>query len=472
MTAKKLLAKVAAQKEKIRPVKLAGFFHNRGVTVAVLLLLAVTVAVFAGLQAYARSFTYVVYLDEEEVGFVAGEEEILRFVAGLYEKEARNTGLEVRMSQEIRVEKERRPGAVAREWEVKDKLRQNIRFDAYAYEIVVDDRPVLAVASLQDYKKVVDELKSSFVSGRDNAVVREIALNERVEAVWTTVDPGRLYSADKAAEILKRGTDRRETYLVSRGDSLWTIARSHNMTVEQVRAANPHLQSTDRLQVGEELELVVAQPIVRVSVTEDVTVTESIPFNTTYQNDSKMYQGTSRIITPGKTGRREVVYRITRENGRETGREILSQTITEEPKTQVVARGTAIAPVRGTGQFMWPVAGGGRISSRFGPRAGGFHYGVDVSTAIGTAVLAVDAGVVVFSGRAGTYGILVTIDHGNGYITKYAHLSASLVSVGQKVQKGQQIAKVGSTGRSTGPHLHFEILRNGARINPLNFFSL
>ncbi len=470
MAGKELSGEVVAEKQG-RPLDFSGYLRNRGVRFAAVIILVAVLAVVFGLQVYARSFTYVVYLDEEEVGFVTDREEILRFVARLHEKEARDTGLEVRMAQEIRVEKERRPKAVARDWEVKDKLRRGITFDVYAYEIVVNDQPVLAVGTLQDYEKVVAELKNASLSGRENAVVREVVLNERVEAVWTTVDPGRLYSAGAAAEILRRGTDRRETYLVSRGDSLWTIARNNNMTVEQIRAANPHLQNTDRLRVGEQLELVVAEPIVHVSVTEDVTLMEPIPFTTTYQNDSKMYQGTTRVITPGKTGRKEVVYRIYRESGRETGREVLSETVIEEPRTQVVARGTAVAPVTGTGRFMWPVAGGGRITSRYGPRGRGFHYGIDIGSAAGTAVLAADAGVVTYSGWAGSYGIMVSIDHGNGYVTRYAHNLATLVSVGQKVQKGQQIARVGSTGNSTGPHLHFEVLRNGSHLNPLNFFS-
>lgn len=470
MAKTELSVKDAVQK-KLRALKFPAFTCRQRVRVVALALLAAALAVGLGLQVYARSFTYVVYLDNKEVGFVSGEEKILNFLASLQEENALSTGLEVQLSQEIRVEKERRRGAVVADSEVKEELRRKIQFEVYAFEIVVNDQPVLAVKTLQEYEKIMDELKASFVSGRENTVVRQIGIRDNVEAVWAAVDPVSIHSADTAAEILKRGTTQRKTYVVSRGDSIWTIARDNKMTVEQVRTANPHLQRTDRLQIGEQLELVVPKPLVVVTVTEDVTEIEPIPFATTHRNDSRMFQGLTRIITPGKAGRQEVVYRIARENGRETGREVLSKKVLEEPRTQEVARGTAVAPVRGTGQFIWPIAGRGRITSRFGPRGRSFHNGLDIGSPAGTPVLAADDGVVIHAGWAGSFGILVTIEHGNGYVTRYAHNSATLVADGQKVKKGQQIARVGSTGRSTGPHLHFEVLRNVRHLNPLNFFK-
>jgi murein DD-endopeptidase MepM/ murein hydrolase activator NlpD len=115
----------------------------------------------------------------------------------------------------------------------------------------------------------------------------------------------------------------------------------------------------------------------------------------------------------------------------------------------------------------------GRITSHFGLRADPLgkgerrHAGIDIAAPVGTPVKAMAAGTVVFSGSAGGYGNLVAIDHGNGVTTRYAHNRALLVSVGQRVTLGQEIAQVGSTGRSTGPHLHFEVLRDGQAVDPL-----
>ncbi len=114
------------------------------------------------------------------------------------------------------------------------------------------------------------------------------------------------------------------------------------------------------------------------------------------------------------------------------------------------------------------------ITSRFGARRGrysenaaGVHKGLDLGAAFGSPVLAMGSGVVTFSGQNGAYGNLVEIDHGNGFVTRYGHNSENLVRVGALVNRGQMIARVGSSGRSTGPHVHVEVRSHGKPINPL-----
>ncbi len=117
----------------------------------------------------------------------------------------------------------------------------------------------------------------------------------------------------------------------------------------------------------------------------------------------------------------------------------------------------------------------GWISSSFGKRIDpftgkpAFHSGIDFSSHEGTGIKAVADGVVVWAGKNGGYGNLVEIDHGNGYVTRYAHNSQILVKVGDKVTAGQLISKMGKTGRATASHLHFEVLKNGRKINPWPF---
>jgi murein DD-endopeptidase MepM/ murein hydrolase activator NlpD len=120
---------------------------------------------------------------------------------------------------------------------------------------------------------------------------------------------------------------------------------------------------------------------------------------------------------------------------------------------------------------------GAWMSSGFGHRvdpftgASAFHSGVDFAAAIGARVQAVAPGVITFAGEKSGYGQVVEINHGNGYITRYAHNSRLLVKVGDRVAKGSVVSQVGSSGRSTGPHLHFEVLKNGQQINPAGFIS-
>ena len=112
---------------------------------------------------------------------------------------------------------------------------------------------------------------------------------------------------------------------------------------------------------------------------------------------------------------------------------------------------------------------GGRITSRFGTRSRGTHTGLDIATSTGTAIVAAAGGTVTYSGYKGSYGYLVVVSHGNGVETYYAHCSRIYVSAGMTVSQGQTIAAIGSTGNSTGPHLHLEVRLNGVALNPQNY---
>ncbi len=154
-----------------------------------------------------------------------------------------------------------------------------------------------------------------------------------------------------------------------------------------------------------------------------------------------------------------------------------------EAESQAIARrlralmergaGRARADKPWTGRFIRPV--NGRLTSGFGMRVHPIfrvrkmHTGIDISAPTGTPILAADSGVVVEAGYIRGYGYTVIIDHGGGVATLYAHCSALLVRVGQEVRQGQTIARVGSTGYSTGPHLHFEVRINGEPVNPAQY---
>ena len=119
----------------------------------------------------------------------------------------------------------------------------------------------------------------------------------------------------------------------------------------------------------------------------------------------------------------------------------------------------------------------GWLSSRYGKRNDpftgkqDFHKGLDFAGKKGSEVIAVGDGVVSWAGKKSGYGQLIEINHGNGYSTRYGHNQSHMVKVGDTVKKGQQIALMGSTGRSTGPHVHFEVLRNGKKVNPSGFIG-
>jgi len=421
---------------------------------------------------YNTSHFYAVYVDGYEIGLLAEEEMLGEILLRLQKEAADFYGLPVVAVEDVKVEKVFRPHAEEDPEKVLSQLRHMLSYKVQARMVTVDGRDILPVATQEDVDKVVELLAGAYLPQRSNVSLEAVQIHETVSSRVCYVYPEKLCDPETLASILLRGTDRKEIYLVSRGDSLWKIAREHNLTVEELKEANPHLEG-DLIREGDEINLIVPEPLVNVITVERLTVEESIPFNTRYIYDPGMWRVQSRVVEEGSLGRKEVTYQITRENGAEVKREKVQEKVILEPKEQVVAKGTANIPSRGTGSFIWPVQGGGRISSGYGWRSGGFHAGIDIAAPRGTNILAADSGVVVFEGWDGGYGLSIVIYHGH-YYTRYAHNSQNLVTNGQAVNKGQVIGKVGSTGNSSGSHLHFEIRTGspyGPTINPLNFFS-
>lgn len=124
-----------------------------------------------------------------------------------------------------------------------------------------------------------------------------------------------------------------------------------------------------------------------------------------------------------------------------------------------------------TGRFLWPVPSSKRISSFFGKRGSRHHDGIDIPGAKGSSIVASDSGQVVFSGWMRGYGKIIVLKHNGNYHTVYGHNDKLIVSKGEKVNRGQVIAHLGNTGRSTGPHLHFEIRKNNKVRDPANYMD-
>lgn len=232
------------------------------------------------------------------------------------------------------------------------------------------------------------------------------------------------------------------------------------------------------LTVEEAAEKIMSRQDLTVKTTEIITAKEPVKFKEVTEKTDKLYEGQVKIKQEGKKGLKEVTKKITKENGEIVKEDVIEEKVLQKSEPEITLTGTKENPSvyeasrggvhRGTGQLSEPLDSL-RITSEFGPRWGRTHLGVDFGMALGSSIYAADGGTVIFTGWSGSYGNLVKIDHGNGIITYYAHCSRILASQGQTVKKGETIAKVGSTGNSTGPHLHFEVRVNGQNVNPLDY---
>lgn len=196
----------------------------------------------------------------------------------------------------------------------------------------------------------------------------------------------------------------------------------------------------------------------------------TVSYDTQTRKDTSKNAGYSKVISKGVNGESKRVETVTYLNGKVSSEPEVEEIILKYPINEVIVVGTKNVYVTGTPQnasasgFKWPLAIRGVITSYWGDGRG--HKGVDIGVPEGTQVVAVKGGTVVEQGYRSDYGWYVTIDHGNGVKTKYAHNKRNVVSVGQTVSAGQLIALSGNTGRSTGPHLHFEVIINGKRVDP------
>ncbi len=262
-------------------------------------------------------------------------------------------------------------------------------------------------------------------------------------------------------------------YTADKGDTYYDIANTYNMTLEELMAINPQAD-LNKLMIGDVLSVKQAVPFISVQTVDDVTSVETVGSPVEYVDDSSLYIGDERVVTEGKDGTANVRSKVTRINGLKVDKEVVESTILVEPTPTVVARGITPRPKTASyGTYIWPISG--RISSGYGSRyifgAYSFHPALDIAAPYGTNVMASDGGVVTFSGWQDSYGQLIIITHDNGVQTYYAHNSSLLVSKGERVYQGQAIAKVGSTGTSTGNHCHFEIKINGVSRNPYNYLQ-
>ena len=215
------------------------------------------------------------------------------------------------------------------------------------------------------------------------------------------------------------------------------------------------------------------------------TKTAAQPFETIKRKSSALPQGATQVLQAGKNGKAKVTELVPYVDGTQTVRSVIRSKTLVASVNEILLVGTneGYGGTQFASGFIWPTIGAYSLSSRFGYRSArisgwSFHGGVDIiktgGHSTGMPVVAAAAGTVIVAqkGYRG-YGHTVVVDHGNGLSTRYAHMQpGSLqVRVGQTVSQGQQLGRIGSTGNVTGPHLHFEVLKNGAKVNPLNYIG-
>ncbi|HHW56332.1 MAG TPA: peptidoglycan DD-metalloendopeptidase family protein [Clostridia bacterium] len=421
----------------------------------------VALAIGFAFVVYEEGFAYKVTVNGMTVGVTKNAEEVKSMIEKIYGEESQKLGTEVVLDQEVKITRVRvQKKDLTDANKIYENLKNALSFTCKAGVIMVNGNFVAALKNKEEAQRALESLKGKYAKEGE-----KIYFKENIEIKDKYISPSKLVTIEEAIGLLQQPVEKAITYSVKENDSLWSIARDHDMYIQDILKLNPGL--TENLKPGQVIYLAADIPLVTVVTEREITYKEEIPYETKFTKDDKLYTNQSKVLREGKKGLKEVAAVVVSYNGIEVSKDIKKEEIIEKPVDKIVAVGSKRISYVATGSFSYPARG--TITSRFGSRWGGFHTGVDIAAPEGTPIYAADGGTVIFSGWEGGYGYLVKIDHHNGYVTYYGHASKLLVKEGDKIEKGQKIALVGSTGHATGPHVHFEVRKNGVPIDPMPF---
>ena len=443
---------------------ISAFFHTRSRTVPCLFLTTFTILIF--------SFSYFgvgleVTVNGQSIGYVETRDEMEALIDEVEATATEYLGTPYHLNSKITYSL----GYIHRDSMMdpdaaREMLLSDVSGISTQYVLTVDGSVVGATNNKTSLELLRQRLLKNGTGTGDNVkteFVQDVRIEERA------VPNSSIRTIEEIEQALTANSQEVVTYTVQDGDTVSAIAQRFSMKVSDIESLNPDL-NVSRIHVGDTLNISAAVPVLSIQQIRRMEYTEAIPYETVTEKADDLYTNQSRIVQKGVDGSAAVVADVVYVDGVEQSRSILSRTVVTEPQTQIKEVGTKALPAKAPkGTFILPF--NGRRTSLYGWRRSGFHTGLDLAGSAGSPIVAADGGTVTLAGWNGGYGKCVIIDHGNGYQTLYAHCSSLLVKEGQKVAQGEQIARVGNTGNSTGPHCHWEIRIGGKTVNPANYIG-
>lgn len=416
-----------------------------------------------------KTRAFKVYLGENNLGAIRSEDEALSIMKDI-KKELSNTyGAECVLDKELTFEPTHaKDDELVKTDDLRSGIEDKIDFLVLGYSITIDGEEIGSVKTEKDAELILNTIKQPYIEKAEGNV-KEVKFLEDLQITKKEIPLNEFDLSTELIELIQIGTEEIKTHTIEVGESFWTIAMMYDTTVDELINANPE-SNPKKLKPGDEIKLLVPTSKLTVATIEEVEYTDETDFETIVETSDSMYKNQNKVKIEGVKGESHFVANVEKHNGIVVEKEILSEEVLKEPVDELVVKGTKEPPkTMATGVLMMPTRG--TFTSGYGSRWGRMHRGIDIAASTGTPIYAADGGTVTHSGWKGTYGYMIEINHNNGIKTRYAHASKLLVSKGTKVYKGQHIANIGSTGRSTGPHLHLEVLVNGVHVNPSKYFK-
>ncbi|MBK5245817.1 MAG: peptidoglycan DD-metalloendopeptidase family protein [Peptostreptococcaceae bacterium] len=426
-----------------------------------LVIATIIAAGFSYVSAYEYSY------NGRVLGVVKNQEDVLKLLDVVTEQLTKEYNAEVKIDRKLDIAFER-VISVNREIddseEVLNKLSYMQDMKVNAFGIYVNDNRQAIISSKETAKQVLESIKTRYINNSGSSEYESVGFAENVEIKVVQTKLGRIQNSEDVLKKILTGAVQTKVHIVEPGDTFSGVSKKYGIKSSVLSDSNPGI-NPERLSIGLEIVLTHAVPLITVQTVEVATYMEPIAFEKTTEDSSNMYKGEQRVRVKGIVGEKEVVARIIKNNGIELSKTELESTVIEEPVKEVMLVGTKALPsLQGSGTYIYPVVGA-RLTQRYSS----YHRAIDLALPVGNRIRASDGGTVISAGYSGSYGYVVRINHGGNRVTLYAHCSKILVKAGEKVYQGQHIANSGNTGRSTGPHVHFEVIVNGVQKNPLNY---
>ena len=438
-------------------------------------LVAVAGMVFVIFSTATTTYAVEITCDNEVVGIVR-DEKVFQSANTMLLQRIVETGQKVELSPSFRLVRSM-PGNILSTGQLTDVLIQNTNIEiGEACGLYIDGTFIKATPEGETIQQELAAIKAKFTKPEDpEAIISFIADVNIIQGLYVKSS---IVSDGTMRSIIRAGKPEDATYVVQPGDTIDKIVQAVGIERSELFAANLGLNDNSTIYPKQTLSLSASVLFLDVKTTRRLVYDQEIPYNVNTTEDGSMLQGNMKITRAGQHGINQITADVDYINDEETSRKTLNIVTLRAPTDESRIVGTmppeelarrAFDPTSSSarGQFIWPAAGG--YTSQ-GARGG--HMAQDIAgMPLGTATYASASGVVVIAGWYYDYGQTVIIDHGNGFRTLYAHHSILNVSVGQYVNQGHAIGGVGRTGRSTGVHLHFEVIYNGQQLNPASFIG-
>ncbi len=357
---------------------------------------------------------------------------------------------------------------------------------SYAYAVSYQGETIGYVSSEEVYTEVMENITEK----TDNVAVKSLSNMEVQEEVAAGE---RMLDAEELTKAIVKNVDEvEENYGIFKDGVLYAscytekqIENAVNKYVSEnskglsdAKLAGDYIvkkgvYSTETLMNSEMLYNKLCNEKAKVCGYKIETRTEKIKYTTKTKKSDKYAKGEKVTVREGKNGARKVTEKVYYEGKKVSSREVVEAEVIKKAVSKKIIKGTGSLSLKAKMSFPLKESSGYYISSYYGaPRYGYYHQGVDIIAGYGTPIYATAGGTVIEAGYSnGGWGYTVVIDHGNGIKTRYAHCSSINVAAGETVNRGDQIAAVGSTGNSECNHLHLEAIVNGTRVNPMNYFN-